>query len=68
MLYDWKEETNFNNLTIEKMQHGMDNADSKNKQKHDKVMESDEIMGDLFDIPVEMTEDDIELINEFLNV
>jgi len=68
ILYDWEEETNFNNLTKEKMQRGMDNADSKNKQKNDRDMESDEIMEDFFDIPVELTEDDIEMINEFLDV
>jgi len=52
----------------EKMQQGMDNADNKNKQKHDQVMEHDEFMGNLFANPVEITENDIELINEFLAV
>jgi len=68
ILYGWKEETNFNNLTTVKIQQGMDKADSKNQQKQNQVMECDEILMELFDIPVEMTEDDIELINDFLDV
>jgi len=51
-------------LTLEKMQQEMDCADDKNKQRH----EVDEVMEELFDIPVKMTADDMELINEFLNV
>jgi len=64
VLYDWGAETNFDNLTLEKMQQEMDCADDKNKQRH----EVDEVMEELFDIPVKMTADDMELINEFLNV
>jgi len=67
-LYDWEEETNYDNLTTEKMQQGMNHADIRNKQRHDQIMEDDEVMAELFDNPVEMTEDDMELINEFLDV
>jgi len=68
VLYDWGAETNFDNLTTEKMQQGMDCADNRNKQRHDQVIEVDEVMEELFDIPVEITAEDMEMINEFLNV
>ena len=68
MLYDWEEETNYDNLTIEKMQQGMNQADIRNEQRHDQVMKDDEFMAELLDIPVKITEDDMELINDFLNV
>jgi len=50
------------------MQQSMNHADIRNKQRHDQVMKDDEIMAELLDNPVEITEDDMELINDFLNV
>jgi len=63
-----KKKKNYDNPTTEKMQQSMNHADIRNKQRHDQVMKDDEIMGELFDNPVEITKDDMELINEFLNV
>jgi len=57
---------NLNNLTTEKIQDGMENADSKNQQ-HDQTGDADESVAELLDNSVELTED-IELINEFLDV
>jgi len=68
ILYAWEEETNYDNLTTEKMQQSMNHADIRNKQRHDQVMKDDETLAELFDNPVEVTEDDMELINEFLKV
>ena len=58
---------NLNNLTTEKIQDGMENADSKNQQ-HDQTGDADESVAELLDNSVELTEEDIELINEFLDV
>jgi len=64
ILYDWMEETTFKSLTKEKIQQGMKMADSNyNKQEHEETFEYDVI-----DVPVEITEADMELIDEFLNV
>jgi len=64
ILYDWMEETTFNSITKEKIKQGMKMADlNYNKQKHEETIEYD-----LFNVPVEITEDDMELIDEFLNV
>jgi len=46
----------------------MNHADIRNKQRHGQVMKDDEFMAELFDIPVKVTEDDMELIKDFLNV
>ena len=70
ILHDCAEETNYDNLTVEKMQQSLNHADAdiRNKQRHDQVMENDGFMAELFDKPVTVTEEDMELINEFLKV
>jgi len=51
------------------MQQGMNHADIRNKQGHDQVMKDDEFMAALFETnPMKVTEDDMELIYEFLEV
>jgi len=50
-----------------KMQQSMDHADIRNKQRCDQDIRDDEVMAELLDNPVEITEDDMELINDFLN-
>jgi len=68
ILYDWMEETTFKNITKEKIQQGMRMADiNYNKQKHEETLEHDNIKV-LIAVPVEITEADMELINEFLDV
>jgi len=46
----------------------MDHADIRNKQRHDQGIKDDEVMAELLDNPVEITEDEMELINGFLDV
>ena len=46
----------------------MNHADTRNKQRNEQVMKDDEVMEELFDNPVEITEDEMEMINEFLKV
>jgi len=66
ILYDWMEETTFGNVTKEKIQQGMRMADiNHSKQNHEEILEYDK---DLFAVPLEITEADMDLIDEFLNV
>jgi len=66
ILYDWMEETTFENVTKEKIQQGMRMADiNHSKQNHEEILEYDK---DLFAVPLEITEADMDLIDEFLNV
>jgi len=51
------------------MQQGMNHADIRNKQRHDQVMKDDEFMAELFETnTMKVTEADMELIDEFLDV
>jgi len=68
ILYDWEEETTYDNLTTEKIQRSMNYADVKNKQRHNQVINYDDATKDFLDKSMEVTEEDMELINEFLNV
>ena len=66
ILYDWMEETTFENVIKEKIQQGMRMADiNHSKQNHEEILEYDK---DLFAVPLEITEADMDLIDEFLNV
>jgi len=63
------EETNFNSLTKEMIQHGMEKTDAKyNKRRPGKAIENEEFIKNLNVEGVKITEADMELINEFLDV
>jgi len=66
ILYDWEEETNYDNLTTEKIRQSVSHADDKNQQKHNQVMNYDHATKDFPDKSLEITEEDLELIDEFL--
>ena len=67
VLYDWEEEVNYGNLTEEKIQQGMHKADEKNKQTFEQAT-NEQLLWDGFVEPEEITEEDKEMINEFLEV
>jgi len=51
------------------MQQGINNADIRNKQRHDQVMKDDGFMAELFETnTMKVTKDAMELIYEFLGV
>jgi len=68
ILYEWAEGITYENLTTEKIKQSMNKADIMNYDRKNPSMENDEMMKDIFDRGVELTEDDMELIDEFLNV
>ena len=68
VLYDWEKETSYDNLTTEKICQSIRVADIKNYNSHSRAANSDEIIQSLPQGSIEITEEDMELIDEFLNV
>jgi len=67
-LYDWEEETNYDNLTTEKIRQSMRNADVKNHYRHCPATNNEDIIPDFPQGNFKITEEEMELIDEFLNV
>jgi len=63
MLYNWNEETTYNTLTIEKVEEAIEEADVKNYQH---PTEENGLKKWLCE-PINVTEEEMELINDFLN-
>ena len=64
MLYDWKEKTTYDNLTSETVKEAIKGADTKNNNRKSEENSQKEWL----DEPVKITDEDMELINDFLDV
>jgi len=58
----------YGNLTAEKIKQSTSKADIMNYYRKNPFVENDEILKDISTRSTELTEDDMELIDEFLNV
>jgi len=67
-MYEWSEETTYNTLTVDILKTSMLMADSKNcaKEMKDWIENAETTNLLLKDISTKLTEEDMELINEFL--
>jgi len=62
-----EEETTYDNITMEKIRQSMRNADANNHYRHHPAMNNDDVIPNLQG-NFEITEEEMELIDEFLNV
>ena len=68
ILYEWTEGISYANLTTEEIRQSTRKADIMNYNKKNLCMEENEKIENILNINTELTEDDVELIDEFLNV
>jgi len=67
ILYEWEEKTSYANLSTEKICQSIRNAEVKNYYRHYQATNCDEIIKDFPQGDFEITKEDMELIDEFLN-
>jgi len=68
ILYKWTEGMTYESLTAEKIKQSMNEADAANEYRKNTSMEIENIIKDISNPNFEITEDDMEQIDEFLSV
>ena len=65
--YDWMNEDNYNEMTAQKIEESIRRADEKNKELPARHMESENMSELTFEVQHNLTNDEYELIESFLN-